>query len=206
MGLYADHILPRAVAWGMSGEEYGRQRAQALAGVSGRVLELGFGAGHNLPHYPDAVSEVLALEPAEVNRKLARKRVQACPMPVTWVGLRGEEIPLDAASVDAVTSTWTLCTIPDPARALAEVRRVLRPSGAFHFLEHGLSSEPRVARWQRRLTPIHRRIAGGCHLDREIDEMIAQAGFQLERLDHPYMKGPQVIFYLYRGEALLDGP
>lgn len=202
MGLYAEHILPRGVAWTMGAEKFARQRRAALARVSGRVLELGFGAGHNLAHYPAAVTEVLALEPARVNRKLARKRVEASSIPVTWVGLRGEEIPLDAASVDAVASTWTLCTIPDLRRALGEVRRVLRPGGGLHFLEHGLSPDARVARWQRRLNPIWRICAGGCHLDRAIDARIRDAGFAIGEVEHPAFAGPAFATYLYRGVAI----
>lgn len=202
MGLYAEHILPRGVAWTMGAEKFARQRVAALARVSGRVLELGFGAGHNLACYPAAVTEVLALEPAQVNRELARKRVEASPIPVTWVGLRGEEIPLDDASVDAVASTWTLCTIPDLSRALGEVKRVLRPGGGLHFLEHGLSPDARVARWQRRLNPIWRICAGGCHLDRAIDALIRDAGFAIGEVEHPALAGPAFATYLYRGVAI----
>lgn len=206
MGWYEEHVLPRGLAWFMARPEFTEQRSAALAGVSGRVLELGFGAGLNLPCYPDGVTEVLALEPALLNRRLARERIAASPIPVTWVGLRGEEIPLERASVDAVTSTWTMCTIPDVARALAEVRRVLRPGGCLHFLEHGLAPDPRVARWQRRLTPFSRFCGGGCHMDRAIDRLIEAAGFRVRGLEHPRMPGPRVGTYLYRGVAsVADG-
>lgn len=186
----------------MGGEKFAEQRAPALKGVHGRVLELGFGAGHNLSHYPPAVTEVLALEPAQLNRELARERVEASPIPVTWVGLRGEEIPLDDGSVDAVASTWTLCTIPDVARALAEVKRVLRPGSALHFLEHGLSPDPKVAKWQQRLNPISNTCAGGCNMNREIDVLIREAGFAVCSLEHPTMEGPRIATYLYRGVAV----
>ena len=205
MGLYDDHILPRGIAWSMGGKKFSEHRERALRGVSGRVLELGFGAGNNLPHYPSVVTAVLALEPARVNRKLARKRIARSRAPVEWVGLRGEEIPLEDSSVDAVTSTWTLCTIPDLSQALREVMRVLRPGGAFHFVEHGLSPEPSVAKWQRRLNPLSKRFGGGCHLDRAIDALIREAGFTLAELEHPTLSGPRFVSYLYRGVAVPAG-
>jgi SAM-dependent methyltransferase len=201
MGLYGDHILPRAVALAMGGKGFREQRLAALAGVRGRVLELGFGSGHNLAFYPEGVTEVLALEPALLNRKLAAKRIAASSLPVQWVGLRGEEIPLDANSVDSVASTWTMCTIPNLAATLKETRRVLAPSGKLHFIEHGLSADPGVARWQRRLNPIQKIWAGGCHLDRKIDEAILGAGFEIEKLENFHMHGPKVATYLYRGVA-----
>ena len=201
MGLWSGQILPRFVAWGMSGRVFSEQRGPALEGVSGRVLELGAGAGLNLPHYPGGVEELVALEPARVNRKLARKRVDAALFPVAWIDAPGERIPLEDASVDFVTSTWTLCTIPDVPRALAEVRRVLRAGGALVFLEHGLSPDPKVARRQRRLTPLQKRVCGGCHFDRPIDVLLRDAGFALERLDHPEIDVPKIARYLYRGWA-----
>ncbi len=202
MAFYADHLLPRGVALCMGTKKFAQHRGPALAALSGRVLELGFGAGHNLAHYPDTVTEILALEPAVVNRRLARRRVERSGIPVQWMGLRGEEIPLGDASVDAVASTWTLCTIPDVVAALAEVRRVLRPGGALHFLEHGLSPDPKVAKWQRRLNGLSKVCAGGCHLDREIDALIREAGFDVRNLTHPILDGPKIGGYLYRGRAV----
>ena len=185
----------------MKGEAFQDLRRETLAETSGRVLELGFGAGLCLPHYPDGVTEVLALEPAKVNRKLAAKRVAASRFPVSWVGLRGEEIPLDAASVDFVTSAWTLCSIPDLPRALREVRRVLRPGGQLVFIEHGLAPDPKVARWQHRLNGVQKVWAGGCHLTRDFEAIFAASGFAIEHLDHPPLDGPKVATYLYRGAA-----
>ena len=201
MGLYVEHVLPRVVALGMGGRSFQAQRRQALGGLTGRVLELGFGAGHNLPHYGEGVSEVLALEPAQVNRKLAARRIANAPIPVEWVGLEGESIPLEDDSVDAVVSTWTLCTIPDLQRALAEVRRVLAPGRELTFLEHGLSPDSRVARWQQRLNPLQKLCFGGCHLNRAIDRELESAGFELEELETFYMDGPKPMSWMYRGRG-----
>lgn len=201
MGWYADHILPRGIDFMMSGEEFSKLRAKYLASVSGRVLEVGFGSGLNLPHYPDTVRELVAVDPATLGRKLARKRLSACPFPVEFVGLTGEALPVESESVDAVVSTWTLCTIPDAAAALAEVRRVLRPGGRFHFLEHGLSPDAGTARWQNRLTPIQMRVGGGCRLNRPMAELIEAAGLRTESLDNFHMKGPRFGTYMYAGVA-----
>jgi ubiquinone/menaquinone biosynthesis C-methylase UbiE len=140
MGLWRDQVLPRLVNIGLAGEEHARHRREVAAGLRGTVLELGFGSGLNLPHYPSDVGRVLAVDPALVGRKLARERIAASRARVEFIGLDGQALPLADASVDLALSTWTLCTIPDPLRALAEVRRVLKPGGALHFLEHGLSS------------------------------------------------------------------
>lgn len=205
MGFYADQILPRGLARFMRGEKFAQHRRPALEKLSGRVLELGFGSGLNLEHYPSGVTEILALEPAAVNRKLARERIARSPIPVQWVGLRGEEIPLEDASVDCVASTWTLCTIPDLRRALSEVTRVLKPGGALHFLEHGLSDEPNVARWQHRLNPLSRICGGGCNLNRPIDALLRASGFVVSELAHPRLAGPKIGGYLYRGRATPAG-
>jgi ubiquinone/menaquinone biosynthesis C-methylase UbiE len=147
------------------------------------------------------VTSVRAVEPSEGGRHLAAARVAASPVPVEFVGLDGAHLPLEDASVDHVLTTWTLCTIPDVAQALAEVRRVLRPGGALHFVEHGRSPHEKVARWQDRLTPIQRKVAGGCHLNRQIDELIADAGLALTRLEHPEIRGPEAFTYLFEGVA-----
>lgn len=205
MGLWSDHLFPRLVARGMRGEAFARLRRETLAPVAGTVLELGFGAGLNLPHYTageGGVRELLALEPAAVNRRLAATRVAASPFPVRWVGLRGEEIPLDAGAVDVVVSTWTMCTIGDLGAALGEVRRVLKPGGRLVFLEHGLSPDPEVARKQHRWNGVQRRLAAGCNLDRDFRALLECARFSIGALDHPTgLKGPRAVTYLYRGVA-----
>jgi ubiquinone/menaquinone biosynthesis C-methylase UbiE len=201
VGFYGDEILPRAVDVLLGGREFSRLRARVAAELEGEVLEVGFGSGRNVPHYPPALKRVRAVDPATVGRKLAAKRVAASPVPVEYVGLDGEELPLEDESVDHVLTTWTLCTIPDVPRALAEIRRVLRPRGALHFLEHGRSPDPKVVRWQDRLTPIQRRIAGGCHLNRPVDRLVLDAGLEVTRLDNYYMRGPKPLGYMFEGVA-----
>jgi ubiquinone/menaquinone biosynthesis C-methylase UbiE len=169
--------------------------------LSGDVLEVGFGSGRNVPHYPSTVQRVRAVDPATVGRRLAAKRLAASAVPVEFVGLDGEELPVEDASVDHVLTTWTLCTIPHVDRALAEMRRVLRPGGAVHFVEHGRSPDENVARWQDRLTPIQKRVFGGCHLNRSIDQLLERAGLVVSPLDTFYAKGPKPFGYLFEGVA-----
>lgn len=200
LGFYDDQILPRCLHWAMGRRAFAKHRSRCLHGLSGRVLEVGFGSGHNLAHFPDGVTEVLALEPSELARKLARSRVEAAPMPVSHVDLDGARIPLDANSVDGIACSWTLCTIPDVDRALAEMVRVLKPEGALHFIEHGRSEQPGVARWQDRLNPIQKAVAGGCHLNRPIDQLV-QGHFEMETLDRFHMRGPRILTTTYMGVA-----
>jgi SAM-dependent methyltransferase len=201
VGFYEDRVLPRVIDVVLGGRDLDAVRARVAAGLSGEVIEIGFGSGRNVPHYPAAVTRVRAVDPATAGRRLAAARVAESSVPVEYVGLDGQALPVDDASADHVLCTWTLCTIPDVGRALAEVVRVLRPGGRFHFVEHGLAPDPRVARWQRRLTPIQRRIAGGCHLDRPIDALITGAGLTITRLEHSWMRAPKPMGYLYEGVA-----
>jgi ubiquinone/menaquinone biosynthesis C-methylase UbiE len=160
MGFYEEQVLPRVTDRALRGKEAARLRARVTAGLSGEVLEVGFGSGLNMPYYPPAVRRVRAVDPSAVAR-----RVAASTVPVEYIGVDAQALPLEDASVDHVVSVLTLCTIPDVDRALAEIRRVLRPAGAFHFMEHGLSPQETVARWQHRLTPLQRRVFGGCHIN-----------------------------------------
>lgn len=201
VGLYGDQVLPRITNVVLANREYARMRARVAAGLAGEVLEVGFGSGLNVPHYPPAVTRVRAVDPATVGRTLATGRVAASPVGVDYIGLDGQELPLADDSIDHALTTWTLCTIPDVDRALREIRRVLRPGGALHFLEHGLSPDTRVARWQDRLTPLQRRVAGGCHLNRPVDRLIAGAGLEITELENYYVRGPKPLGYMFEGVA-----
>ena len=199
MGIYERQVLPRITDLVLRGAEFTTMRERAASELSGEVLEIGFGSGRNVPHYPGAVTKVWAVEPAALGRELASARIAASSVPIEHVGLDGKDLPLEDESVDCVLSMWTLCTIPDVHRALTEARRVLRPGGTIHFVEHGRAPDERVARWQDRLTPLQRRLFGGCHLNRPIDRLVADAGFQLMRLDTHYVKGPKPFGYMYEG-------
>ncbi len=201
MGFYSERVLPRLTDKVLGNHEFTLIRARVAAGLSGEVLEVGFGSGLNVPHYPQAVTRVLAVDPAMVGRKLAAARVAASPVPVEYAGLDGQALALPPESIDHALATWTLCTIPDAVGALREISRVLRTGGTFHFVEHGRSPDDAVARWQDRLTPIQRRIAGGCHLNRPIDHLIADSGLELGLVRTYYIAGPRAFGYLFEGTA-----
>ncbi len=189
MGFYVEHVLPRIVnaACGIKSAEPLRRRA--CAGLAGNVIEIGFGSGHNIPFYPSAVERVAAVEPADLSWKLADARLRATSIPVERSGLDGQSLPYPDTSFDAALCTWTLCTIPDAPAALAELRRVLKPGGTLHFLEHGLAPEEAVRVWQRRLDPIEKRVFGGCHFTRPILELVTNAGFTIQEVERFYEPG-----------------
>ena len=201
MGVYRDQFLPRAIDKMLSAGEIMKLREQATAGLHGRVVEIGFGSGLNVAAYPSEVEVVYAVEPAEVARRLAARRIADGAVAVEHVGLDGQRIPLADNSCDGALSTFTLCTIPDVREALAELRRVVRPGGRFHFLEHGLSPDQRVAAWQRRIEPAQRRLADGCHLTRDPEELVRQAGFELEQVASRYARGPKPWSWFTEGVA-----
>ncbi|HZJ07387.1 MAG TPA: methyltransferase domain-containing protein [Nocardioidaceae bacterium] len=189
MGFYENRVVPRIVNVACGTKSVAPLRSRVCEGLKGDVVEIGFGSGHNVPFYPATVTKVAAVEPADLGWKLAGKRLKAAKMPVQRAGLDGESLPFEDDSYDAALSTWTLCTIPDVAAALAEVRRVLKPRGTLHFLEHGLAPDEPVRRWQRRLDPLEMRLFGGCHLTRPIVDLLTTAGFTLKELDVFYEKG-----------------
>ena len=193
---YEQRLLPRVIDKVCATPAFRPHRREAVAGLSGTVLEIGFGSGLNLAHYPAEVERLLVVDPAELGRELAAPRIAAAPFEVVPVGLDGASLALEDASVDHVVSTFTLCTIPDVDAALAEVGRVLRPDGTFRVLEHGLSPEQRVATWQRRMTPVQRRVAGGCHLDRAIVPLLEGAGFDLTSVRQWSEGRPKAMTYL----------
>jgi SAM-dependent methyltransferase len=200
MGVYEDRILPRCIDV-LLGKPMEGTRARVAAGLSGEVLEVGFGSGRNVPHLPSSVTRLLAVDPAVVGRRLASERIGASPVPVEFVGLDGQSLPIEDESVDHVLVTWSLCTIPDVDRALGEVHRVLRPGGSLHFVEHGRSPKASAARWQDRITPAWRRVAGGCHLNRPIPELLVAAGLTVERLDSYTAGGPEIVGRMFEGLA-----
>lgn len=202
MRVYADLVLPRIIDRVMRGKDFPEIRARVTARLEGEVLEIGFGSGLNVPYYPPSVTRVMAVDPALVGRKLAAARVTKRGLDVDYLGLDGQDLPLDSSSVNQVLTTWSLCTIPDVERALREIRRVLRPGGSLFFVEHGRSPDARAARWQDRLTPLQRRIGGGCHLNRPIDLLVERSGLTLHRMDTYYAQGPKPLGYMFEGQAI----
>lgn len=208
MGLasfYNERVLPRLINKMCATGEMTQWRHRAVDGLHGTVLEIGFGSGLNVPVYPTEVTQVFAVEPSAVGRKLAARRIEASTVPVEFVGLDGQSIPLDDEVADSALSTFTLCTIPDERAALREVFRVLRPGGELHVVEHGLSDEEDVAHRQQRIEPINRKLAGGCHLTRDHWSALQDAGFELIESSTTYAKGPRTHSFFYLGIARKPG-
>ena len=202
MGLYESFVLPRLVHLSMQNKEATRYRQKVVPAATGRVLEVGIGSGLNLPFYSAAVTSLVGLDPSEPLLHMAGKAASSATFEVSLLSGTAERMEFDADSFDSVVSTWTLCSIHDPGRALAEVARVLEPGGSFIFIKHGLSPEPGVAAWQNRLTPYWRRCAGGCHLNRRIDQLVQASGLEITALDAGYMvKGPRPWTYNFQGRA-----
>ncbi|MFD8250161.1 class I SAM-dependent methyltransferase [Nocardia sp. NPDC059691] len=186
MGAYAEHVLPRIVNRSCGLRELAPLRERVCAGLHGQVVELGFGSGLNVPFYPAKVASVRAVEPADLGWRLASERVAAATVPVERAGLDGQALPFPDDAFDCALSTWTMCTIPDIAAALTEVRRVLVPGGTLHFVEHGLAPDEKVRAWQNRLNPVQKRLFGGCHLNRDIRGLVTDAGFEIRDAESFY--------------------
>ena len=201
MGFYQDHILPHLIHLAMRRQDFAPYRERVLANAQGRVLEIGIGSGLNLPFYAQRAQQVIGLDPSPRLLAMARGAGRKAGGAIELVEGSAEAVPLEDRSVDTVVTTWTLCSIPDPRRALAEMHRVLRPGGRFLFVEHGLAPDPKVRWWQDRITPAWKRVGGGCHLNRAIAQLIEEAGFQFERLDTGYMRGPKPMTFIYEGRA-----
>ena len=200
--MYATYIFPRLMDWVLRGERFQTERRRLLVAAHGNVVEIGFGTGLNLPHYPRTVTALYAVDPAPLLPDRVAQRVASAPFPVHLRHVTAEELPYDDRTFDCAVSTFTLCTIPDPLRSLREVRRVLKPNGRFLFLEHGRSDDPATARWQDRLNPLQRHLACGCNLNRPIDRLVIEAGLRIEQLDRDVLPGvPRIGGELYRGIA-----
>jgi len=205
MSWWEQHVVPRMVDISCNTTQLERYRRDACAGLSGRVLEVGFGSGLNVAHYPEKVEQVAAVEPSDIAWRLAQPRIARSSTTVIRTGADGQRLTEPAGSVDSVLSTFTMCTIPDLETALAELHRVLRPGGRVHFLEHGLAPDPGVRRWQRRFEPLQRRIAGGCHLTRQPVEAMRAVGFEVDDERTGYLPGPfltKPFGFVYRGTAV----
>jgi ubiquinone/menaquinone biosynthesis C-methylase UbiE len=204
MGFYENWVVPRLIEAGCSSPPILKQREKVVPEARGRVLEVGMGPALNLPFYdPDKVEMVWGLEPSDAMRLRAAPRIEDAAFPVEWLGLPGEEIPLEDDSADTVLLTFTLCTIPDFGKALEQMRRVLKPGGQLLFAEHGAAPDAGVRKWQDRVNPIWKRLAGGCHINREVPRLIEEAGFKIESLDTMYLPNtPRVAAYQYWGSAV----
>jgi ubiquinone/menaquinone biosynthesis C-methylase UbiE len=200
MGFYQDQIVPLLINSSMRQKNLAAYRDRIVPAATGRVLEIGIGSGLNLPLYSPSVQHVIGLDPSPRLLEMARG-AQRRNLPVDFIEGSAEGIPLDKASIDTVVTTWTLCSIPDADHALREMHRVLKPAGRLLFVEHGRAPDPNVVWWQDRLTPIWKRLGGGCHLNRAIGSLIERAGFQFERLETGYMRGPKPMAFMYEGSA-----
>jgi ubiquinone/menaquinone biosynthesis C-methylase UbiE len=201
MGLYNDVVLPRLLDHAMRNEELVGYRQRIIGAAHGRVLEVGIGSGLNLPFYGPGVMEIIGLDPSGPLIGMASRQAKVNDQAVSFLTASAEAIPLDSGSVDTVVTTWTMCSIPDAGAALAEMRRVLRPGGELLFVEHGRAPDPWVVRFQDWLTPVWRPLAGGCHLNRPIADLVTGAGFRMQDLRMGYAPGPKPFTFLYEGRA-----
>lgn len=202
MGLYDRYLLPHLIDFACGMGEVMKARSQIVPQAHGRVLEIGIGSGLNLSFYdPASVSVIVGVDPSAEMQKLAHQRAAAIAIPVEMVALELGQIQAEPASFDSIVCTFTLCTIPDAVAALKEMRRVLKPGGRLLFCEHGLAPDAPVVRWQHRLTPLWKPLAGGCHLNRDIPALLRAGGFQIGMLENRYLKGPKPMTYIYQGWA-----
>lgn len=204
MSFYNRHIMPRLVTCACGTKPIQRQRQKVVPLARGKILEIGLGAGHNIPHYDDkSVQQVIGVDPCGTSWKLAQTRIAAVPFAVDFLEGTAEDIPLESDSVDSVLLTYALCTIPDPAAALAEARRVLRPGGQLVFCEHARAPDEAVARWQNRVNPVWRRLFGGCNLNRDIPKIISASGFSIAGMEQMYLPGtPKIAGFNVWGTAI----
>jgi ubiquinone/menaquinone biosynthesis C-methylase UbiE len=188
--VWDERVVPRLTDLSLRGHEVGEMREKACAGLTGRVLEIGFGSGLNIRWYPPEVTSVTAIEPSDLGWQLSERRRARSALTVERAGLDGQRLDLADDSHDSALITFSLCTIPDPLLALREARRVVRPGGLLHVLEHGLAPDESVRRWQRRMEPLQRAVAGGCHLTRDIPSLVEETGWRIEHSEQAYLPGP----------------
>jgi len=201
LNIYEKYVLPKLIHLTMQNKTAKAERAKLVPLASGTVLEVGIGSGLNIPFYGPKVRKLFALDPSLELWKMARNRVTNAPFPVEFFDYSAESIPLGDMTIDTVVTTWTLCTIRNPAEALTEMRRVLKPEGQLIFVEHGRSPDRGVLAWQDRLNPMWKRVAGGCNLNRKIDDLIIDAGFRVTQIERAYSRGAKPLSYLYKGLA-----
>jgi ubiquinone/menaquinone biosynthesis C-methylase UbiE len=204
MSFYQHRILPHLVHLSMRQTTFAAYRKRIVPAAEGRVLEIGVGSGLNLPFYSERATHLIGLDPSAPLLSMAGKAADRIGRRIELLEGSAEEIPLDSRTIDTVVITWTLCSVPDVTGALREIRRILRADGRLLFIEHGRSPDGDVRRWQDRLTPLWKRVAGGCHLNRPVPELMTQAGFDIERIETGYMKGPKAMTFMYEGRARLS--
>lgn len=203
MGFYNKHVLPRCLDMACGVKPITKQREKVVPHAEGFVVEIGIGSGQNLPHYnPNKVNKIVGIDPDEHIWKRSKARRDACPIPIERLGLSGEDIPLDTNTADTVVVTYSLCTIPDPVKALKEMKRVLKPGGHLLFTEHGKAPDENVHRWQHRIDPLWGKLAGGCHTGRDIPDLFRQADLKFKHLDQMYIPGPKPLSYNYWGASV----
>jgi ubiquinone/menaquinone biosynthesis C-methylase UbiE len=202
LGLYSRFALPRIIRFACGLKPHMQQRAKVVPSARGVVLEIGIGTGLNLPYYEaGSVTHLWGLDPSAESWALASDQVRNAPFPVEYLAAGAESIPLDAASVDTIVMTYSLCSIPDTAAATAEMRRVLRPGGRLLFAEHGLAPDASVRKWQDRMTPLWKKVGGGCHLNRDIPGLLRDGGFRIAELQTMYLPGWRPATFNYWGSA-----
>ena len=200
-GLYERYVLPKLIETACSQPPMTTLRERYVPRARGRVLEVGIGSGLNLSHYGNDVTAITGVDPSAELSAMAQRRADALTQPVEVLPISGEALPIEDASFDSIVCTWTLCSIPNPYRAVAELYRVLKPGGEFLFVEHGRCDDPRIARWQSRIEPLWKLIGGGCHLTRRPDQLLETAGFELQEFDTGFVPGPKIAAFMLHGVA-----
>ncbi len=199
--LYERYVLPKLIDKACGQPAMTELRSRYVPRARGEVLEIGIGSGLNLPHYTDEVTSITGVDPSAELNETARERAEKLNKPVNVLGISGEELPVGANHFDTVVCTWTLCTIPNPYRAVEEMRRVLKPGGELLFVEHGRSDDPKIQKWQARIEPLWKKIGGGCHLTRRADELLEASGFRITEQESGYQPGPKVAAFMIHGVA-----